>query len=318
MKILSVAEDNLYNLWQLELQIYYFKKLGLEKNFVPIVIGRKEEPSEYAKKLSEKKQKIHFYKMGVVDFFSKSDYYPPAIQPFGVYEYLKDVNSTERIFIIDVDVILRNAEAFYNLEKLDPDIIWTSPTSYSRIDYYSAKGEPYSDSYDKMLNYLNLEKSKVENLENRYSTNKDDNPSGHTIIINDPDPIMFKKVTKDSIVIHELLKNHSKDVREHMSWMASVWAYYYNCILSNKALESSSYLNFCWAVSDPSCSLPLIHMAGAMKDNKEKVFSKLDFMSISPFNPEHKDKVNSYNENYAAKFYVDIIKEYWEENPVCL
>lgn len=319
MKILSVAEDNLYNLWQLELQIYHFKKLGISDDFVPIIVGRGEEPSPYAKELSDKKQKCFYYKMGVVDFFSKPDYYPPAIQPFGIYEYLKESKLDEIIFVIDVDVILRSVEDYRNLGFLRLDTIHTSRTSYSRMDYYSVKGETYAAAYDKMFNYLNLDKNLVKIIETQYDANKDENPGGHTFVMSAPEPSFFKKVTKDSLVIHDLLKNHSKEVKEHMSWMAMLWAYYYNFILkTDKHIESNHRLNFCWAVSESSCDEPILHMAGAMKENKEQIFSKLDFMGSSPFNPNNKKKVESYNTNNASKMYVDLVKEYWEHDPVCL
>lgn len=318
MKILSVAEDNLYNLWQLELQIYHFKQLGLESNFVPIIVGRSEESSEYAKRLSNEKQKCYYYKMGIVDFFARPDYYPPAIQPFGIYEYLKEIKSDERIFIIDVDVLIKTKEDFYNLEKLDPEIIYTSPSSYSRIDYYSARSETSADSYSKMFEYLGLDRKQVEALESRYDHNKNDNPSGHTIIMGEPYALFFKKVTKDSLMLHELLKAHSQEVREHMSWMGMLWAYYYNCIMTGRRVESSPYLDFCWAVSEESCSHPILHMAGAMKENQEKIFSKLDFMGSSPFNEDNHKKVTAYNTNNASKFYVDVIVDYWQHSPICV
>lgn len=318
MKILSVAEDNLYNLWQLELQIYHFKKLGLEHNFVPIVVGREDKPSDYAEKLSNQKQRIYYYKMGVVDFFSKPDYYPPAIQPFGIYEYLKEIKSDERIFIIDVDVIFRDRKTFEDLEFLDVNTIYTSPSSYSRIDYYTARGGTFATAYDKMFEYLNLDRSKVESLEERYNINRDDNPSGHTIVLGDPDPLFFKKVTKDSLVLHELLKLHSKEVKEHMSWMGMLWAYYYNCIITNKPVESTYKLDFCWAVSPADCDKPILHMAGAMKNNPEKIFSKLDFMGLSPFNPDNKKKLDEYVLDNGSKQYVETVKEYLEHNPVCI
>lgn len=318
MKILSVAEDNLYNLWQLELQIYHFKKLGLENNFVPIVVGRNEEPSSYVTELSEKKQKVYYYKMGIVDFFSKPDYYPPAIQPFGIYEYLKEVKSDERIFIIDVDVIFRDRKTFDELEFLDMNTIYTSPSSYSRIDYYSANGGTYATAYDKMFEYLGLDRAKVEALEEKYNINKNDSPSGHTIVMGNPDALFFKKVTKDSLVLHELLKLHSREVKDHMSWMGMLWAYYYNCIMTNRPVESTHRLDFCWAVSPEDCDKPILHMAGSMRNNSEKIFSKLDFMGSSPFNPDNQKKVNAYKTDNASKAYVDLVKDYWNNNPVCL
>lgn len=318
MKILSVAEDNLYSLWQLELQIYHFKKLGIDEYLYPIVIGKQEEPNAVVKKLSSEKKYIHYYPYENFQFFANRMYYPPALQSYGVYKFLKQFSNNERYLILDCDVLFQDSKAFYNLFTLNKNTIWSSPSEYNRMNFYSKMIENHQEAYDDMLKYLDLDKNIVVEFEKRFQHNPYMNPAGHTIFATNLPADIYYKITKDSIAIYDILKVKSKDVVEHMAWMASIWSYYYNIIKVNDNYKSTELLDFCWAHDSMKCTKPLIHMTGTTKNNPDNLFCKMDFLDSSPLNVKNYEKINSYSTKSISVVYTNLIREYWNLDPVCV
>lgn len=316
MKILSIAEDNLYNLWQLELQIYHFKKLGIDEYFIPIVIGKKESPNDLVQKLSERKKSIIYYPYEDLSLFNDRKYYPPALQSYGVYKYLLDNPNTKRFLVLDVDVILKSEKDFYNIFSLPRHGVYSSPAEYNRIDFYSKIDENHAKVYDELFEYLNIDKQTVINFEN--SINPKLNPAGHTMLFNEASPELFKKITNDSKNIYDIMKDKPSPVKDNMAWMASIWSYYYNVLSTTTDFKSTPTLDFCWATDPATCNKPLIHMTGTTKQNKEQLFCKMDFLSTSPFSKENFMKINSYNPFSVSVFYTNLIREYWNFEPVCV
>lgn len=316
MKILSIAEDNLYNLWQLELQIYHFKKLGIENYLVPIVIGKKDKPNDLVKKLSERKKSIVYYPYENAEVFNDRKYYPPLLQSFGVYKYLLDNPNTKRFLILDVDVIFKTEKDVYNIFSLPTTGVFSSPAEYNRIDFYSKIDNEHAKVYDEVFEYLQIDKQTILDFEN--SVNPKENPAGHTLFFNHASADLFKKITTDSKNLYDILKDKPSPVKENMAWMASIWSYYYNILNTTTNFKSTPILDFCWATDPATCNKPLIHMTGTTKQNKEQLFCKMDFLSTSPFNKENFMKVNSYNPFSVSVFYTNLIREYWNFEPVCV
>lgn len=318
MKILSVAEDNLYSLWQLELQIHHFKKLGIDEYLVPIVVGKIPFPNKIVQALSEKKKKIFYYPYENFQFFVNRDYYPPSLQSYGIYKYLQQFPETKRYLINDCDVLFQSAQDFYNLFSLEHSGVYSSPAIYNRLNFYGKPGDDHDKAYNEMLDYMKLDRKIVEDFEKRFENNKYMNPAGHTIFINQIQPDIFKKITEDSIALYDILKVQPKEVKENLSWMASIWSYYYNILMVDDNYQASPLLDFCWAHDPVVCKKPLIHFTGTTKNNENKWFCKMDFLDKSPLNPENYEKVNSYKTNSMSYIYTNLIREYWNFDPVCV
>jgi len=315
MKIISVAEDNIYNLWQIELQVYSMLKNKIN-NFIVVFCGKTEEPNTYIEYLVNKflntPVEFYYYKIPK-SILRREKKYNAVIQPFGVYKYLKDHPTNEKLFIIDTDVIFLHP---INFESFESNKIYTSPNHYGRYDYYLSRGHEYATAYTLMCHIVGLNKNDLLNFEN--STVPSLNPGGHTIIIDNITHEFFKKVLEDSLNIFDNFKNINNKVSDDMCWMSMMWGYYYNLLLLERPFFGSKELDFCWATNDNICNKNILHMAGAYANNKDKVFSKLDFLHDSPINPKYINVLYNYSKNHKASIYVDLIIEYiaYQQNTI--
>lgn len=307
MKILSVAEDNVYNLWQLEVQAYNMKKMGYEENFAAIICGRGDSFSSKAEKFVKKIPNVFYFKMPE-GFYDRSDYYAPAIQQYGLAKYLELYPTKEPFLMLDVDTIFQNP---LDLSVFHKDIVYTCPTSYSRVDYYASRGPEYYQAYQMMAGIVGISLEEVKAFEARYQARN--SPSGHTFILPPVPYNFFQKAFEDSLKIYDAFTELPEHVSKDMRWMSSLWSHYYNILLLNKPVVPTVLLDFCWATDDVSCNKTFIHMAGAMKDNKENIFSKLNYTSRSPLYKKNRATLEATSKEHAAWKYVQWMLDYMDK-----
>lgn len=312
MKIISVIDDSIYSLWQAEVQAYNFSKYNLPLELV--VCGKSDRPGPFVNRLYVPRipnMQLHYYQLPA-DVVLNTKLYPPSVQHYGLYKYLEANPTNERIFVVDVDVVLLenlNWEVFN-----DAGVIQTSPISYTRMDYYAPRGQKYIEALKAIQDIVGIHQDFVEMFENQLPF--ENSIGGHTFLLDNIRHNFFKKSYEDSISIFRYLQTFDEEVRKDLQWMSGLFSFYYNLLNLKRFYVPSNELNFCWATDSIDCNYKILHMAGAQAVNKENCFSKLDYKNMPPILPSEFSRLKSYSKDYKSWEYVQIILEMIENGHI--
>ncbi len=269
--------DDPYFHWQNLVQFYNLEKLGLLENHRAVFLYRDgEKPSEFINKFKE----AHPENVFIFKDTRLQKHYIPTLKIHGVVKYLEQDTKDQDLFLIDSDVIFREAVDFSLFTK--DNVVYCSDTKgYLGYQYLKTKGDEIIKS---MCAYIGVSFDTI--------VEKNDESGGaqlyykgipHNILID-----YFKEVEIQSPRLYDIMRTHItyNDYEPTIqAWTSEMWCVLWILWKRNIETEIVKELDFRWA-TDPIemwQTNKILHMAGVTSDSKDK-FYKGNFINSNPFN----------------------------------
>ncbi len=311
MIYVTAQPDNSYFFWQLEVQLYNFKRMGVDMNKVHhIFISQSPMSDEYKQyKSSHPEINIHFYP----DTRESKGYIPS--QAFnGIKQFLAEYPDLqkEQLFYHDADILFRELPDF---NKFNSNDTWylSDTNCYINADYIKTKGDGI---LEQMCAVVGITPEAVEAI------NEDSGGAQHIICGTTPE--FWHKVEKDSEALYQYMEGAEdywtseyqkktvepkEDYTYIQKWTAGMWSLLWNGVLLGKKMKVvKPDLDFCFATDDIEIyrEKPIFHNAGVCDSDKHRLFFKGDYINKSPFGVDF-----SYvDKNCASYIYVQEIQDY--------
>lgn len=299
MIYICVQPDISYFHWQIEVMLSSFKEVGLDLKKCYIVLLYNVEKSNWSSDILKKYPDINIfcYRDG-----REKKHYPPSIKPYGISLFLKENKDFENksMFYHDSDIIF--------IEKIDESKIkdkscWylSDTVSYIGFDYIKSKGEKQAKS---IFDFFGIEQEIVK--KNQL------NSGGAQYVINNTNHFFWEKVYRDSNDLYDFLCEKEKEfVGEGyplQKWCAEMWSTLWNAWLCNIETKIIEELDFCFA-TDRIYELKnkkIIHNAGVVSEDREKMFFKGDYINIFP---NQTNIPKNIDQSYCSFLYLKQLKK---------
>lgn len=326
MICISAQPWDFYFTWQVEVQIFNFRRFGLaDKMQVLIWIptkSAKREPDGQSWE-DEKVERIQLWKdletrYPEVKFFYyedegvDQDLYIPQLRPqilakhFNAYPELEK----EAIFYHDCDIIFNYLPDFEALTE--GPINWTSNTS-SYLDYRYLYFKEKQGGMPKRESICTL--TEIGNISPKIFASYRGNTGGAQYILKNMTSDIWRDVERQVLLIRKAFvysqpnsinsRYFSCEAAGFQSWCADMWALNMALWSRQRPVETTSMLDFSWATDNRETFLrkPIMHNAGAT-GTQPGVFFKSNWMEKSPIGVNHAIKKDT-----ASWFYVKEIKD---------
>lgn len=314
MIFISVQPDDVngYFIWQLQVQLFNFKKLGVDLSNVQCIfcgeIGQTSPSQQYLEFANSTEAKVFWYE-------DKRTFrrYIPSIRPHALKQHFLQFPElkNEVLFYHDADIIFRELP---NFEKLCSDDIWylSDTNSYINADYIKSKGDTI---LNEMCSIVGIDPSVVEYI------NKDS--GGAQYMLKGVDADFWAKVEWDC----EKLYSYMLDTKDHwatkfaqksgldksqyheiQAWTADMWAVLWNIVKRGHQVKVVPELAFSWATDGMTTynSKKIFHNAGVTAGDNKRLFYKGDYIHKSPFGEDF----SFVDQNFASSAYVNEIVQY--------
>jgi hypothetical protein len=297
-----------YYLWQVEVMINNFIKMGVNPNSIDIVCWAENGviPDEWSK-LASCYSSVRFF------FYNdtrQSKVYTSSIRPNILKQHwLANPHlRNEAIFYHDCDIVFTKPISEWISDNMINDNIWYGSDCrwYLDYNYILSKGE---DVLDKMCYIIELEKDIVK--ENQLNT------IGAQYIMKNVNYHFWEMVETHCEALYIEITNLNTEKKkenptyhELQIWCADMWALLWNAW--NRGIETKvlGNLQFSWATSTKEDwdRFNIFHNAGVTSNGKG-LFYKADYMNSLPYTDELK-----INDGTASLEYWKIIKEVGENS----
>jgi hypothetical protein len=292
MKYCTVADDNTYFSWQIEVMIANFREVGINPNRIEIIIlFNGDSPSEQFRAIQAKNTDVrfHFYK-------DERDLkgYIPSKKPYGMYKHLlayPNLND-EPIFYHDSDMLFIKKINEKLLE--DGDVWYSSNTdSYIAYDYVISKGV---EQFYQMCETVGVSPDLV----------KHNDGGGAQYIIKKSTASYWLKVYEDSNKLYKLFQN-SKNTGGIQVWTAEMWATLWVAYQFGKRVKNHKELDFIMGTNNISDieKVKIYHNAGVTDKIKTTHFYKGEYTNQYPL--KIRDTLKNDNSSW---WYLQQIKKY--------
>lgn len=299
MKFLSAQLDNEYNMWQLQVQMFNFKKFGIEDKAI-VLIG-------YNPTIGVSEKALDFKKSTTATVFFLPDnrdlsdrLYTPSIRP----HLIKQLYIEHPTLLENKAVMYHDCDILFIKLPYVKELITTREIYVSNIKQYMSL-----DMDDDLLKQL----CKIVGIPLSMVLKKSKSIGGAQYLFNSSLNFSFdfwEKIEHDSNNIYKLLlvssEKYGSDVITQ-SWSADIWAILWNIWLIGVDTEISDELSFAVATS-PIEELDrnnIYHNTGVTNEIANEFFNKRDFMDKSPFDSD----LSYVSNDYCSSFYVREIIE---------
>ncbi len=292
MIYMSAQPDEYYFLWQVQIQLFNFRRIGIPGNTVHVIIGFDPE-----KGLNPHFESfIYRNTYGIIFTYPDtrpSKNYPSSIRPHIIYKHFQQYPylSEAIIFYHDSDIIFKKQ---LSLNDLLEDSTWyaSNTLSYTGVDFII--DQIGKVGFEKMCTIVNIDADIVRNSKN--------NAGGAQYIIKDVPASFWEKLEVDSENLFSYLEaeigqsNLDSASNSHVlqPWCADMWAFWWNALLIKKCFKVSEILDFCWANSDINMwkDTSILHYTGSIAIDNNHHFKKSNYSYYPPYyvNFKHVDR----------------------------
>lgn len=304
MIYISAQPDEVYFLWQLELQLYNFHSVGIGNESIHILVGYSPEKGihPFFKEFADKHKETHIY------FYPdnrKKKKYLPSIRPHLLSQHFKNHQELEKetIFYHDSDILFTDTP---NWDSLCKDEVWYVSDTHSYLDSKYFRRFVDDNEFAKICDILSLTPEDV--------IKQDDNAGGAQYILKKCTSEFWNKVENDCERLFTYLHNgqkHGTRIQKGLQiWCTDMWVIWWNAILQRRSFRIHPALDFCWADS-PSDDLKkkkILHYTGN-KRSDICIFEKTLYQTHSPFYSD----LSPIMQNTCSQFVVKTIQAYREE-----
>ena len=314
MRFICAQPTNNYFIWQVEVMIHNFIKMGINPNQIDILCGMEGDLTRWG-------NMAHHY--NTVRFFFYPDTrlnksYVSSIRPHILKKHFEahPELSQETIFYHDCDILFTKPINEWLFDR-DDNICYGSDTgNYIGADYIISRGEIF---LDEMCKIVGIDKELVKSNEK--------NSIGAQYVLKGIDYKFWERVEKDGeqlfndivplaiSMIPKLAQEYAAKGETRLPnyndvfqiWCADMWALLWNLWKDGKQTKCDSALNFAWAswkYSDVA-NANIYHNAGVPQWEAENKFFKGHYTQIVPY----KENLNVSPE--SASYY------YWQQVQEC-
>lgn len=334
LKIFSAQPNDFYFIWQLQIQLYNFRRLGLSDKYHILVWkhANRVNGDTYEREWSTLQARypeahFHYYEQqnNEVSNFIQSYNYIPLLRPWLLAKHFKlhpDLIG-DAILYLDSDVIFTKEVDFSHL--IGDDTCYLSDTrSYIGYEYLDSKVKDVLP--EKLEEYKTI--NPVEGLANLfpYLTRKDaiandKGAGGAQYLLKNIDYTFWEDVFRKSIEVklyfRGLNRKYFKDEDTgFQSWCADMWSVLYNLWKRNQKTECPPEMDFAWATDniDKWDKVNIYHDAGASptsikyKETFHSLFYKRDHAYINNIRTPFEDDFSHISKEYCSYMYVQELK----------
>jgi hypothetical protein len=312
MLFISAQPDQYYFLWQLELQIFNFEKLGVNLSDVHILIGFDEDqqPSRDFKAFRRKYNDLGIY---IYPDTRKSKTYLSSLRPHLLAKHFEELPHlcNETLFYHDSDIVFSSLPDFALLSATDT---WYTSDTRSYLDSSYILKTAGKAVFHQMCAIVGVGHETVRS--------NDKHAGGAQYIIKNVGAAFWKKVEHDCENVYKLLLSAEKQLNGNelfeekpviQKWCTDMWVLWWNALLHQRNFEIHPELRFCWADSTITewHETNILHYTGGPVANG-LYFRKGDYMLYSPFHQRF-DHISTNSCSYPL---VNLIKEFSRERLV--
>jgi predicted glycosyltransferase involved in capsule biosynthesis len=312
MLFLSAQPDEIYFLWQIELQVFNFFTLGIKPEQIHVLIGYNP-----GKGLSQEFNDLMRHNR-FATFFAypderKRSRYPPSIRPHILKQHYRQFPHLrhERILYHDADIIFRELPDFSAMSGKG-SLFVSDTRSYLDTGYIKRSGSMHL--LNRMCKCIGVSRDLVEKT--------DSNAGAAQYFFNvtpSIDDAFWDKIEGDSESLFDLLEQYNiraeelhtgkkEEGRGIQAWCADMWAALWNAVLYSIPVYIHKELDFCWPSEDIARwnTTKILHIAGVMRKDKEKLFCKTEFFFHTPYY----EPLEGFDTEKCGIRYIDLIRNY--------
>lgn len=306
LKIISAQPSDFRFSWEVELQCFNFRELGISHLYQVLVYVKNDKDIINWERIKKKYPEVNifFYKGNIEEL----SIYEPLIRPYCLEKYFEKNNNNFVFFYIDSDVIFRELPDFQKL--IEGDVCYQSDTSsYLDYNYLRRKEIEGNIPEEEVIKGLaNIGEVSVETIKS-YSGKT----GGAQYILKNIDSSFWKDVFEKALKIRKYLYYNTDGINKKyfksendgfQSWCADMWAVNFSLWKRGIKTDIHPELDFCWTtdLSKKWFEKKIFHNAGGVKKG---MFNKLDpiWTTTSPIGKNI--SVLSYYANYH---YVELLK----------
>lgn len=285
MIFLSAQPDEIYFLWQLQLQLDNFHSLGIPAEQIHVLIGYRGGRGLHPafRQLADKNPNARFF--FYEDTRSRRNYLS-SIRPHLIAKHFTACPELEEatIFYHDSDILLHHLPDW---SALTTDDVWYASDTRSYLDTQYICRCIGQDGFWEMCRLLSISPHCV--LAN-------DSEAGGAQYILKKCPVTFwQKVENDCENLYVYLRDRagenrldppSNDEETILYWCTDMWVVWWNALLEGKTYRISPLLDFCWPKEklDTWKIKPILHYAGKVETTESSVyFRKGNYREYPPF-----------------------------------
>jgi len=314
MIYISAQPDQIYFLWQLEIQLRNFQSLGIDKGDIHVVIGYNP--------VTELKENFKIFieeNKDLANFFTYPDTrnnpkYESSIRPHLLEKHWAENSDiqNETIFYHDSDILFSRIPSID--QELNDNINYVSDTR-SYLDSVYILSHTDEKVFKKITSTVGISMQDVTNI--------DENAGGAQYILKNIDSNFWRKVYSDSETIYTILSDYNTEElqksiintdyqqKKIQAWCSDMWSILWNLIYFDREIKILQELNFSWPTDDIKewKNRAILHYAGLHTD-KENYFYKRDYVHHIPWYDDNLDSIPPSNCSYPI---IDLIKRRKEE-----
>lgn len=304
MIYISAQPDEVYFLWQLELQLFNFHAMGIGDESIHILVGYKPEKGIHPQFLkfacTHPNVQMYFYP----DKREKKRY-PSSIRPHLLAQHFRAHRKleAETVFYHDSDMLFTSAP---NWDELCTDEVWYASDTRAYLDSHYFRRFVDDKEFAKICGLLSLSPQDV--------MQHDANAGGAQYILKKCPATFWEKAEYDCERLFTYLDNKQKYgtciQKGLQTWCTDMWVIWWNAILQNRAFRIHPALDFCWADS-PSHELQekkILHYTGR-KSKNSGIFEKTLFQTHSPFYAD----LSGIRQDTSSQWVAETIQAYRQE-----
>lgn len=282
MIYLSAQPDEVYFLWQLQLQIYNFSTLGIPESQIHVLVGYdpKKGLHPFCQRFIRENNKVGIF---AYEDTRERTAYLSSLRPHLIAKHLRRHPELENeiIFYHDSDIVFRCVPDWGALAE---DAVWYVSDTRSYLDSRYVLSQTTEAVFRKMCEIVGISPQQVEEA--------DKDAGGAQYLIKNCSAKFWEKVERDCEEMYAYLYAEAKRQGRYnplkdgglQLWCTDMWVVWWNALLENRKVKIHRLLDFCWA-NDPADKWEdtcILHYTGNSKQNK-KAFDKTLYTHISPF-----------------------------------
>jgi len=318
MIFISAQPDDFYFLWQLQLQLLNFNKLGINPESIHVLIGYnplKGLSKEFENYILENNQASFF----IYPDERKNKSYLPSLRPHILAKHFRQYPILEKatVFYHDSDIVFSKLPDF---ELLNQDENWYTSDTRSYLDSNYIRQTAGEDVLKAMCQIIGIQPSVV--------AENDVHAGGAQYLLKSCSASFWEKAQTDCENIFLLLETYNKQVsfcnrknnpKGIQAWCADMWSLWWNALLAGKQFKIHSELNFCWADSpiEEWQSTKILHYTGAVSKENKTIFRKVNYIHYPPFY-DNLNGINKQTCSYSLTQIMQAVKEKQSENRIDL
>lgn len=291
MIYLSAQPDDYFFLWQLELQLYNFRQLGISPDKIHVLIaydpvaGLRHYFRDF---ILEQQQHARIF---TYPDNRKEKMYISSVRPHIIRQHVEQFPELEKetIFYHDSDVLFR---ALPDYSAMPGEDTWyvSDTASYLNGDYILKNGGP--EMLKAMCEVVGVSENTV--LANNVQT------GGAQYVLKQVPAAFWEKVESDCLALFKVMTRLNNAAAEKQfeatgtvrtrcrgiqAWCADMWALLWNAWREGRPVKVSPEMDFCWPKEpiERWHQTNILHYSGVTRQDTPAAFFKLEFLNYPPF-----------------------------------